>query len=91
MWRKPQIWIGFLISAIALFLAFRGIEWQQLGAALAQANYLYLVPAAGALIVAIMIRAERWRWLYGERRSRVSFARATDARHRASASVRPGS
>ena len=76
MWRKPQIWIGFIISAIALFLAFRGIEWNQLGSALAQANYVYLIPAAGALIVAMLIRAERWRWLYGERRARVSFARA---------------
>ena len=76
MWRKPQIWIGFIISAIALYLAFSGIEWHQLGAALTQANYVYLIPAAGALIIAMMIRAERWRWLYGERRARVSFARA---------------
>lgn len=79
MWRKPQIWIGFLVSALALFLAFRGIEWNQLGAALAQANYLYLIPSAGILIIAMMIRAERWRWLYNERRARVSFARAFSA------------
>lgn len=76
MWRKPQIWIGFIISAVALFLAFRGIEWPQLGAALAQANYVHLLPSAGLLLIAMLIRAERWRWLYGERRSRVSFARA---------------
>lgn len=76
MWRKPQIWIGFIISAVALFLAFRGIEWNQLGAALAQANYVYLLPSAGLLLIAMMIRAERWRWLFGERRSRISFTRA---------------
>jgi glycosyltransferase 2 family protein len=76
MWRKPKIWLGFIISAIALFLAFRGIEWPQLGAALAQANYVYLLPSAGLLLIAMLIRAERWRWLYGERRVRVSFARA---------------
>jgi uncharacterized protein (TIRG00374 family) len=76
MWRKPQVWLGFIVSAIALYLAFRGIEWQQLGEALTQANYIYLLPAAGSLIVAMLIRAERWRWLYGERRARVSFGRA---------------
>jgi uncharacterized protein (TIRG00374 family) len=76
MWRKPQIWIGVIISAVALFLAFRGIEWPQLGAALAQANYVYLLPSIGLLLIAMLIRAERWRWLYGERRARVSFARA---------------
>jgi glycosyltransferase 2 family protein len=79
MWRKPQIWIGFIISAVALFLAFRGIEWSQLGAALAQANYIYLLPSAGLLLIAMLIRAERWRWLYGERRARVPFARAFSA------------
>ena len=65
MWRKPQVWLGFIISAIALFLAFRGIEWQQLGAALAQANYVYLLPAAGSLIVAISILGLHWsiHWL----------------------------
>ena len=76
MWRKPQIWIGLMISALALFLAFRGIEWNQLGAALAQASYGYLLPAAGLLLISMLIRAERWRWLYGERHARVSFARA---------------
>jgi len=79
MWRKPQIWIGFIISAIALWLAFSGIEWNQLGDKLRGAQYLYLIPATGALIVAMMIRAERWRWLYGERRARVPFARAFSA------------
>ena len=34
MLRKPQIWIGFIVSAVALYLAFRGIEWDQLGSAL---------------------------------------------------------
>jgi glycosyltransferase 2 family protein len=76
MWRKPQIWIGVIVSAVALFLAFRGIDWPQLGAALAQAHYVYLLPSAGLLLISMLIRAERWRWLYGERRARVPFTRA---------------
>ncbi len=76
MWRKPQIWIGFIFSAVALFFAFRSIEWDKLGESLRGAQYVYLIPSALALIIAMAIRAERWRWLYGERRKQVSFGRA---------------
>jgi uncharacterized protein (TIRG00374 family) len=37
---------------------------------------VYLIPSALALIIAMAIRAERWRWLYGERRQHVSFGQA---------------
>jgi uncharacterized protein (TIRG00374 family) len=72
MWRKPQIWIGLLVSVGALFLAFRGVEWNRVVDALRDAQYGYLVPAMLSLLVAMLIRAERWRWLYGERRHRLS-------------------
>ncbi len=79
MLRKPQIWIGFIISALALYLSFRGIEWDKLGTALRDAQYLYLIPSVIALIVAILIRAERWRWMFGERRSNLTVARSFSA------------
>jgi len=79
MLRKPQIWIGFIVSAVALYLAFRGIEWDQLGSALRGAQYGYLIPAALALIAAIAVRAERWRWLFGERRSTLPLERTFSA------------
>ena len=79
MLRKPQVWIGFVVSAVALYLAFHGIEWDQLGEALRDAQYGYLIPAAISLIVAMAIRAERWRWLFGEKRRDVSFGRAFSA------------
>lgn len=79
MWRKPQIWIGLLISAIALFLAFRGIDWQEVGHALANAQYLWLIPAIITLIAAVLVRGLRWRWLFGEQRDRLPSSRYINA------------
>jgi hypothetical protein len=76
MWRKPQVWLGFIVSAIALVWAFGGIEWSKLGDALRAAQYIYLIPAIVSLLVAMLIRAERWRWLYGERRHSLNLGRA---------------
>ena len=79
MWRKPQVWIGFIISALALYLAFHGINWSELGENLRVANYSYLLLSAGALVIAIWIRAERWRWLFGVQRDKVTRTRAFNA------------
>jgi uncharacterized membrane protein YbhN (UPF0104 family) len=79
MWRKPQVWIGVFISVIALFLAFRGIEWEMVLSALAGAQYAWLIPSAISLIVAIWIRGERWRWLFGDRRGNLPRSRYFNA------------
>ncbi|HJW84553.1 MAG TPA: lysylphosphatidylglycerol synthase transmembrane domain-containing protein [Anaerolineae bacterium] len=75
MRRQPQVWIGFVVSALALFLAFRGVEWSQLGDAWRGAQYGYLIPSAVSLLAAMAIRAERWRWLFGDRRHNLSTSR----------------
>jgi glycosyltransferase 2 family protein len=75
MWRKPQVWIGVMVSLIALFLAFRGINWEEVRIALAGAQYGWLIPSALALIAAIWIRGERWRWLFGDQRDNLPHAR----------------
>jgi len=69
MWRKPQVWIGMLVSIVALFLAFRGIEWEMVRTALVDAQYIWLIPSAVSLIIAIWVRSERWLWLFGKQRS----------------------
>jgi len=79
MWRKPQVWIGVLVSVIALFLAFRGIEWGMVWQALAGAQYVWLIPSAVSLIVAIWIRGERWRWLFGDQRDHLPRSRYFNA------------
>lgn len=79
MWRKPQIWLGVVISVIALYLAFRGIHWEEIGAALAGAQYIWLIPATISLIAAVIVRGVRWRWLFGEQRQRLPLARFVNA------------
>jgi hypothetical protein len=63
------------VSAVALLLAFRGIEWDELIHAASRADYAYLLPAALLMLAAISARAERWRWLLGGR-DRVGYWRS---------------
>ncbi len=79
MWRKPQVWLGVLVSLAALFLAFRNVNWNEVGTSLADAQYIWLIPSAIALIVAIWIRGERWRWLFGNQRDNLPRARYFNA------------
>jgi uncharacterized protein (TIRG00374 family) len=73
--RKLYVWIGLVVSAAALWLAFRQVDWDELGRALRGANYVWLIPSAVVLLAAIGARAERWRWLLGGR-ERVSWRSA---------------
>jgi len=79
MWRKPQVWLGVLVSIIALFLAFRGIEWNKVGESLASAQYIWLIPSALALLAAIWVRGVRWQWLFGDQRDRLPRSRYVNA------------
>jgi uncharacterized protein (TIRG00374 family) len=79
MWRKPQVWIGVLVSLAALFLAFRGIEWGLVRDALVRAQYIWLIPSAVSLIVAIWVRGERWRWLFSDQRNNLPRSRYFNA------------
>lgn len=67
MWRvfrSPVVWIGLAISVGALFLAFRGLHWQEVGDALAAANLGLLVLGVLLVVVTIVTRAIRWRVLF---------------------------
>jgi glycosyltransferase 2 family protein len=58
--KKHSVVIGFLISAIFLYLVFRKIELRELSHQLAAANYWYLIPASLLTILALWIRSVRW-------------------------------
>lgn len=55
--------IGIIISALFLFLAFRKVDFTELGAALESANYLYIIPIALLSLVSVSVRSLRWRYL----------------------------
>jgi len=65
--KNPLFWIGLLISVGALFLAFRGLHWAEVGSALRHANYFLLLPAAVAMFFSLYFRAIRWGVLFHPR------------------------
>ena len=73
--RKLYFWIGIAVSLVALYLAFNQVNWEDLGRALREANYVWMIPSTIMMLAAIAARAERWRWLLGGR-DRVSFPRS---------------
>jgi uncharacterized protein (TIRG00374 family) len=60
-----RLWVGLLVSAAALVLALLGIDIRQVVETLAQADYIYLIPACGALLAYLSARSIRWRILLG--------------------------
>lgn len=66
--KQLRIIAGLLISAGFLYLAFRGVHFREVGAALRTANYWWLIPAVSAIVASITLRAVRWRLLFYPRR-----------------------
>jgi len=63
---KKKFWyllLGLLISLIFLFLVFRNVDVKELGAALKNANYLWLIPNVCLAAFAMFQRAERWKYM----------------------------
>jgi hypothetical protein len=63
MKRRLRLLIGIVVSLVFLYLAMRGIRWQELWALFRTAHYLYLIPAFFLLILINVVRAYRWRLL----------------------------
>jgi uncharacterized protein (TIRG00374 family) len=61
--RHWKNWIGFVISAVIVYLAFRKIDLHQLLDNLQQANYLYLIPIIVVIFLSMALRAVRWGYL----------------------------
>lgn len=67
MKKRWQLWVGLGVSGVALLLALRGINLCQVSETLAQADYLYLVPAVASQLAYLVARSVRWRILLGSR------------------------
>jgi len=58
--RSLRFWLGFAISAVFIALFLRATNPRELGEALEQANYWYLIPGIAILFVAVGVRCVRW-------------------------------
>lgn len=61
--KRWQFWLGVLISVLFLYLALRGLKLEELGTALTQANYLWLIPGVAVYFLGVWARAWRWHYL----------------------------
>lgn len=68
MKKQLRFWIGLGISLIGLWLALRGVPFNELGEMLAHANYWWLIPALVFHLLSVIARSERWRVLLGAER-----------------------
>lgn len=60
MVRSIRFWAGLGISAVLIALFLRATHPRELGDALEQANYWWLIPALGIFFVSISARCMRW-------------------------------
>lgn len=63
--RQPRFWLGLVVSIVAIAFAVRGVSWSELQAALADADYAWLVPGLAVIVAGQVARAVRWRALFG--------------------------
>lgn len=61
--RRWLIWIGVAVSVALLFLALRGLNLEEFGRALQQANFAWLIPGIAVYFIAVGFRAWRWSFL----------------------------
>jgi len=61
--RTVRIAFSIVISAVFLAFAVHGVNWSEAAAALARAQYLYVIPMLAITVWSLYIRAQRWRVL----------------------------
>ena len=63
MSKKLHVAIGLIIAVGALYWAFHGVDFAQLGYEIARVDHEWLPPALACFFIAAVFRAERWRLL----------------------------
>lgn len=61
--RSWRVWLGFAISFVFLFFAFRGQDFGLIWDSLQTAEYVWLLPALVAYFLGVTVRAVRWHYL----------------------------
>ena len=61
--KRWQLWLGIAVSLAFLYLALRGLNLEDLGAAFKQANYWWLLPGVFVYFMGVLVRSWRWHYL----------------------------
>ena len=55
-----SLFLGIVISAFALYLSFRNVPLDELSSYIISIQYIWIIPAVGAVLLAFVLRALRW-------------------------------
>jgi hypothetical protein len=62
--RDPRVWLGLGVTAVCVWLAMRGVSFQELAADMVRANWwILLAGSIPAHVLSLYLRALRWRHL----------------------------
>lgn len=61
MMKKWQVWLGILISVIFLIFAFRGLNINEILAAISSAEIIWILPAIPVYFFGLWMRTMRWK------------------------------
>lgn len=61
--KRWQFWLGIAISAVFLWFALRGLQLDDVWAALQGAKYFWLLPGVLVYFIGVWVRAWRWHYL----------------------------
>ncbi len=61
---RLRLLVGLVISGVALYVAFSGVDWGAVSDAFRRADYRLVVAAVPVLLIFTVIRALRWRVLF---------------------------
>ena len=61
--KRWLIWLGLVISAIFLYLAFREIDYAELWQTLKEVRILWLIPGLIIYFLGVLVRTWRWQYL----------------------------
>jgi len=61
--KSRRFWVVLLVTSLFLFLFFYQTDFSEMGKALREANYLFILPAIVIYFVGVFFRAVRWHYL----------------------------
>jgi len=64
VFKSGKFWIGIAISALFLYVAFRGIDFQALLNVISRVNPWWILAAIGLYIFNLCVRAIRWQYIF---------------------------
>lgn len=61
--KRKQVWLGLVISAAFLYLAFRKSDWVRIWATFKETDYSWVLASLPLMFIVFLLRALRWRYL----------------------------